>query len=318
MQNTDCCHSCDDSCRTKVIDVLGVPVRVKNYICSPDGVNYCRKDSDIKLALAVCPVMFCPAGCPFCIAKNTGSSKRIDIEKFSRVLRALKAEDLVQRIKITGGEPFYDVPFLNEVISLVFEVFGRDFELSVSTNGVHLDRIFEISGLERIESIHISRHHYDDGINRRIFGGFNAPGKDELKEIVSSVSFRDIFVYNCMLLKDFINSPGEAHKLLDFAIETGVPKVGFMECSPVNEYAVANAVPVESVINDDDGSLLFTRGFYDYEFCRCRDGVYLSADGSIEEFYARSTNNDICSYSRCLTFDAENHLRDGYGGNIII
>ncbi|MBR3439118.1 MAG: radical SAM protein [Clostridia bacterium] len=318
MPNTDCFQSCNDRNRTCTVTVLGKPVTVKNYICSSDGVSYYKKDDDIKLSLAVCPIMFCPGRCPFCIAKNTDSNKRIDIERLSKVLYALKEENRIQRINITGGEPFYDVVFLNEVVNLIYEVFGFDFELSISTNGVHIERIFEISGLEHIEAIHISRHHYDDAINRTIFGGFNAPGKEKLKEAVDSVSFKDIFVYNCMLLKDFINSREDVHKMLDFAIETGVPKVGFMSCSPVNEYAAEQTVPFESVINDEDESLLFTRGFYDYEFCRCRDGVYLSEDGSIEEFYARSTNNDKCKYSRGLCFDADNHLRDGYGGNIIV
>ena len=91
-----------------------------------------------------------------------------------------------------------------------------------------------------------------------------------------------------------------------------------MSCTPVNAYAKEQAIRYEDVINDGDPSLLFTRGFCDYEFCRCRDGVYVSDTGSIIEFYVRSTNSDGCKYSRGIVYDADDHLRDGYCGNVIL
>ena len=233
-------------------------------------------------------------------------------------MRKLKAEDRIRGIKITGGEPFYDVGLLNEVVSVLYEIFGYELELSISTNGIWLDQIHRIKGLEHIEAIHVSRHHYDDAINKKLFGGADVPSGDKLKEIVSTISFKDVFVFNCMLLKDYIHSPKEAHRFLDFTIKTGIPKVGFMTCSPINEFAKQQTIPYESVIKDNDASLLFTRGFYDYEFCHCRDGVYVSPSGEIVEFYGRSTNTDGCQYSRGLVYDADDHVRDDFCGNVIL
>ena len=317
MQNTNCCLSCDES-RTRTINILGKPVIVKNYICSEDGVNYKKKPENVQLQMSVCPTSFCSGNCPFCIAKDIKSKRKLDINKFTDVMMRLKAEDRIRGVKITGGEPFYDVGLLNEVICVLYEIFGYELEVSISTNGIWLDQLHRIRDLEYIEAIHVSRHHYDDEINKTLFGGADVPSGEKLKEIVSTVSFKDVFVFNCMLLKDYINTPEEAHKFLDFTIKTGVPKVGFMTCSPINDYAKRQTIPYETVIKDNDPSLLFTRGFYDYEFCHCRDGVYASPNGEVVEFYGRSTNTDGCKYSRGLVYDADNHLRDGFCGNVII
>ena len=318
MQNTNCCPSCKEADRTRVIDILGKPVRVKDYICSADGIRYLKKPENIQLQLSVCPTSFCPGHCAFCIAKETKVHRSLDIRKFRKAMELLKAEDRVRGVKITGGEPFYDVKLLKEVVAVLYETFGTELELSISTNGMGLEHIHEIPHLSRIEAIHVSRHHYDDSVNRMLFGGAAVPDASRIKEIVRSVSFPDLFVLNCMLLKGFIDSREEVHRFLDFSIGVGVPKVGFMDCTPINPFAEEHRISYEDVIRDEDASLLFTRGFYDHEFCHCRDGVYASPEGDVIEFYGRSTNTDGCKYCRGLVYDADDHLRDGFGGEIIL
>lgn len=300
-----------------MIEILGKPVRVKNYFCAKNGDGYPKKPEPIQLQLSVCPTSFCPAGCSFCAAKNTVEKRFLDPAKFAGVMNRLKAENRVRGVKITGGEPFTDIELLNEVISILYGIFGYGLEVSISTNGMGLDRLHDIRDLPYLESIHVSRHHYDDSTNRMLFGGADVPSGRMLKEIFASVPYPDLFVYNCMLLKDYIGSPEEAHRFLDFAIASGVPKVGFMTCSPVNPYAERQTVPFDAVINQRDPALLFTRSFDDYEFCHCSDGVYASADGEIVEFYGRTTKMGRYSYSRGLVYDADDHLRDGFGGNVI-
>jgi len=319
MQNINYCQSCKSGEKIREINILGKPITVKNYICSADGINYKEKPENIKLQLFVNMLTFCPANCRFCVAKNTKQQKKIDIDKFKSVMKLLKAEDRIRGIKITGGEPFYDIDLLNEVISAIYDIFGYETEVAISTNGTGLENLKKIKDLEHIETIHLSRHHYDDNVNRELFGNIkNIPDKKLLKDIIGSVSYKDIFVLNCILLKDYINSPEEAHKFMDFAIDIGAPKVGFMTCSPVNGYAKEQSIPYEAVIKEDDPALLFTRGFFDYDYCHCSDGVYSSEDGRIVEFYGKSTKMEDYAYCRGLVYDADDHLKDGFGGNIIM
>ena len=317
MPNTGLCRSCDAVVKTRTVNVLGRELKLKNYVCSPDGIHYRQKPEDIRLQLSICPTSFCEAACPFCIAKNTWQKQFADPGKLEECLKRLRDENLVRGVSFTGGEPFTDVKLLNDIINLVYKTFGNSIEISVTTNGTNLHRMHEIEMLSYLEALHISRHHYDDRVNAALFG-VRVPTKEELSEILHSVSYRDLFVLNCMLLKDYIGTQDDVHKFLDFAIEVGAGKVAFMACTPVNDFAKAQTMDHTAVLRADDPSLLFTRGFQDFDFCRCQDGVYASASGEIIEFYGRSTNAGNCEYCRGFVYGADNHLRVGYDGEIIL
>ena len=316
MQNTSC-QPCCDAPPLRRVTVLGKELLLKDYICSADGVHYACKPEQIKTQLSICPTDFCAASCFFCIAKNIRSTARIDLKKLEYVLRRLKDENIVRGVSITGGEPFTDVKLLDETITLVFDVLGQGTEISLNTNGFALHRMHELRGLERLDALHISRHHDDDEINNHMFG-MKMPGHEELRRILRSVSYRDLFVLNCLLLKGGIATPEDAHRFLDFAIDVGAGKVSFITPTPVNDDVAVRRVDYSQVLRPDDPALLFTRGYTDYGFCRCQDGVYASKDGQIIEFYGRCTTPADCHYCRGFVYGADNHLRIGFGGEIIL
>lgn len=316
MQSTSCPPFCNAP-RVRSAKVLGKELPLKDYICSTDGVHYPPKPETVRLQLSICPTDFCAASCPFCIATNTRSTARIDLKKLETVLLRLKAEDLVRGVSITGGEPFTDARLLDETITLVFGVLGPDTEISLNTNGFALHRMHELRALDRLDALHISRHHDDDGVNSRLFG-MKMPGRDELRRILHSVPYRDLFVLNCLLLKDGIATPEDAHRYLDFAIDAGAGKVAFITPTAVNAYTAQQRVDYAQVLRPDDPALLFTRSYVDYDVCRCQDGVYASRDGRIIEFYGRCTTPSECSYCRGFVYGADNHLRSGFGGEIIL
>ena len=300
------------------IEILGKTVPVKDYICSRDGGPYLRKQGGCKLQLWICLTSYCAAACPFCIANNTSEKRFLDLHRLENVLRGLKEADVIRGISITGGEPFTDIRFLDEAVRLVFEIFGYEMEVTISTNGTGLKNMHKIRDLSHLDVIHVSRHHYDDAANRRIFG-ISVPDAEELRECIASVSYPDIFVFNCMLLRSFIGTPEEAHRYMDFAIRMGVPKVAFISGSKINPYTEREAMDYEEVLRADDEDLLFTRGYRDYGICRCQDGVYMGPEGRIISFYGRCTKTmESVPYVRGLVYDAENRLRAGFGGRVIV
>ena len=309
------CDGCGFS-RTRQIDILGKKVMVKNYICSLNGEPYRKKPDDIKLQLSITPTEECGCGCSFCAARCSMQGRRIDTAKLERVLKELAGKKLIRGISITGGEPFSDVTLLNEVIEMCFDICGEDAELSINTNGNGLDKLDRIERLPLVESIHISRHHYLDDVNAELFHG-KVPTGDEIKETVSGIAFKDIFVFNCLLLKDYIGSREEAYKFMDFAIEVGVPKTGFITAMEVNDFTRKQRVSFEDIITEDDRQLVFTKSYRDFDSCRCRDGVYSSPKGGIEEFYGRQTLPGNPGYVRTLVYGADNHLRTGFLGEVI-
>jgi len=318
MQNTNSRQCSEQPPRTREIELFGKRITCKNCNCSRDGGPYTQKPEQIKLQLSICPTAYCPGKCPFCIAyPGINSRDRLDLKKLENALRQLGERKIVRGVSITGGEPFYDVPLLNRVVNLVFDVLGEHTELSLNTNGMAIERMHELDRLSYIDAIHISRHHYDEKTNSLLFG-IPMPSNEELKRALHSVSFRDIFVFNCMLMKDYIGSADEAHRYMDFAIEMGAAKVSFITGTPVNDFVRRQAVSYDDVLRGDDPQLLFTRSYRDYEFCSCHDGVYVSPRGEIIEFYGRCTGLKSFPYVRGFVYDADDHLRTGFGGEVLL
>ena len=296
MKNTGCSACSEDFERTRVIELLGKPLRLRAYGCAPTGGDYVIPEGPLKVQLTLMPTTYCPAACPFCIAAPHDRRDAMDL----RPLEALLP----------------DVARLDRIVSMVFDVFGHDMEITLDTNGMGLHHLQEIRELPHVDTVHISRHHYDDEANFRIFGTRAVPTAAALRRAIGGISYKDLFVMNCMLMKDHIGTPEAVRRYLDFAAGLGAGKVAFITATPVNGFARAQAVRFDDVISRDDPSMLFTRGFHDFEWCRCQDGVYCSGNGLIE-FYGRSTDARACDYCRGLVFGPDNRLRSGFGGAVI-
>lgn|GEM_PF-1183495 len=297
----------------KEVNIFGKSVRLKNYGCSQDGGPYPEKEMPLKMKLSICPTQFCAGGCPFCVAAKTISRKGfLDIEKLRTALLELKRSEIVSNISITGGEPFTDVIILNEIVEMIFEIFGLEIQLSINTNGIGLGELSKIKKYLFIDTIHISRHHYDDDINRRYFN-LDVPTEEELTEIVGGVKDKRLFVFNCLLLKDGIGTKEEAKKFMEFADRVRVPKVGFVTVMPINPYTEMNRVSYRDVLDREDPEILFRKCFTDFEYCHCTDGIYAAESGRIVHFYGRETEFGGPDYARGLIYTPDNALRTGFG-----
>ena len=298
--------------RSAEFKIFGKTIRAKNYHCSVNGAPNREKKRPLKLQLSICPTMYCPGHCPFCSAPGSNERAFLDIKKLEFVLRELKAAEAVRGISISGGEPFTDTGLLNEIITLIFDLFGVEMEIGINTNGSGLDRLHEIKRLSYLDTIHISRHSYDDRRNEKYFKT-PVPTGSRIAEIVGTCYDPKLFTYNCLLLKDGIGTKEEMIKMLEFAAETGVPKVGFITPMPVNDYARENRVFYRELFDKKDDSMLYTVAYSDFDYCHCMDGVYVSKNGTLVEFYGRETVYGTRDYVRGLVYGADNVLRTGFG-----
>ena len=302
--------------KSREICVLGMPLRVKNYVCAPNGGSYREKPEHVRLQLSVVLTEACDARCPFCIAQSSRSSGELDPERLRGVLEQLKEEDALRGVKITGGEPGLNIPLLDAALRAIFDVCGSGMEVSLSTNGTAVPRLKELRDLHRLESVHISRHHWDDRVNNRLFGR-TVLSAEALRGALEEIGIPDLFVLNCLLLRGAVATPEDAHRYLDFALQTGAGKVAFITADPVNTWTADRRIPFGDVLREDDPSLLFTRGFRDFDLCRCQDGVYVSPAGKLIQFYGRHSENRACGYCRGLVYGPDNLLRDGFGGRVL-
>ena len=315
MPNSDF-FACSDGERSRTETLLGREVPLKSYVCSPDGRHYRPKEGRIRLQLSIVLSRLCDARCPFCIAAPTEDPRALEMTALEKTLRLLQKEDRVRGISITGGEPFLHPELLDQTVSLIFRIFGYAMEITLDTNGTGLRHLSRIRELSHVDTVHISRHHWLDEKNEALFGR-PMPTAVELRRTVSSVGIRDLFVLNCMLLRGFVETPEDARRYLDFAIDLGVSKVSFITGTPVNDYVRERRVLYEDVLRAEDPSLLFTRGYADHGFCRCQDGIYASGQGKLIEFYGRHSEPGGCGYCRGLVLEPDGCLRAGFGGPVL-
>ena len=304
---------CEGFSRTAELTLFGKQFRVKNYKCSINGGCYQEKKKPIKLQLSICPTYYCGGHCPFCVAAGMTDKKGfLDIAKLEKALTELHSLDVVRGISLTGGEPFTDIVLLNEILEMIFEIFGIEMEISINTNGSGLEKIFDIKKYDLIDAVHISRHHYDDERNRAYFNT-EVPAGGAIREIVRNANDPKLFVYNCLLLKDGIGTKEEMVCFLEFAGETYVPKVGFVTPMAVNDYTEINKVSYTELFDRSDDRLLFTSKYQDFDYCRCGDGVFVTGDGKLVEFYGRETTYGTPEHIRGFVYGPDNVLRTGFG-----
>lgn len=313
MRNTGCSTCCEAAPTLRRVRVLGATVTAKGYTCARNGGPHEAVAGPVKLQLSILPTNYCPCACPFCIATDTDDRSKIDLARLEGTLAALAAEGVVRGVSITGGEPFVDVPLLDRLIRMLFDLFGTDLEISLNTNGMGLERLREIRDLVHVDAVHVSRHHWDDAVNRALFGGGPVPDAAALRRAIASIPYPELFVLNCMLLKDGVGTVDDVHRFLDFAIDLGAKKVSFITGIPVNDYVRRQAVDYLDVLRADDPALFMTQRFMDYGWCRCQDGIYCSGDGRLIQFYGRKGDSTGCDYVRGLTCAPDGVLRTGFG-----
>lgn len=318
MKNSCSCVMCDGSPvpLTRTMTVLGKPLTVRNVECSPDGVAYSLQPPHRQLMLTLLLTQWCPAHCPFCIAGDHSGKKHIDLAQLEKVLRALKSEDALNYIAISGGEPMSEPQLLDETLSLIYEIFGAKLMVGVTSNGMNLFKVPTLKHLMDLDRFRISRHHSDDARNRQLFS-FDVPSAAELKELISGIKADDLFAVNCLLLRDWVGSHDAVKKQLDFVGELGPALAAFITPNPVNEFAKEQGVDFHKIMRFDDPDLLFTREYHEQDTCHCRDGVAVTSSGRVVEFYGRSNRPGGEDYVRGLVYTAEDELRAGYGGQLL-
>ncbi len=254
----------------------------------------------------------CNAHCLFCC--NAGSkelSSTFDIPKLMTVIHELRDHHIcVNRINITGGEPSTVSPLVNKILASIEDEGFDDIHVHLNTNGL-LQQSQELMRHPRWDSISMSLHHYDISklnelynckISEKAFS-FEGINKQKLNS-------------SCNLIKGYIDNAKEAHKMLDFNLELGIPRIGFVALMKVNDFCRENFVDLEDIHLDTIPHVYFTKSMNRGSNCKCSNYLY-NKDLRILEIYMRNYSNPkYCESS--LVYDGK-YLRQGFHqDNIII
>lgn len=292
------------------IEIFGEKIKIKNYACSSIKNEFNKQKMKLNLYIG------CNAKCKFCSNREMQDMGKLDLEKLEYVLKYFNERQLLNRISITGGEPTLKLDLLNDVANLIYKVIP-DATVTINTNGNNLRELVNLDVIDKIEGIHISRHHYEDKINEKIFGAAVA-NEEDIKYVMGNVKNKKILRLNCLLMKNNIDRIEEVEKYLEFASKLGIFRVGFVSLMKINDYSIENFINFNDIFKKEIMNPKTFVHFYDTNICECINGVYISKEGKFTEWYARMTKELDCEYTRQFVYTSNNKLTTGFGKEIII
>jgi molybdenum cofactor biosynthesis enzyme MoaA len=291
------------------MDVFGNAIKIKRVGCNSFDEPGQPVEPSVNLFVKV--TKGCNAHCLFC--SNAGASvpnTPFDVSKLFEIIGLLLASGInVNRVNITGGEPSVVSGLVERILLKMNEPDYSDIHLHLNTNGL-LPQSQELMRNPRWDSISMSMHHYDTARLSELYGcriaesAFDFEGID-MQKLNSS----------CNLVKGYIDNAEEAHKMLDFTLDLGIPRIGFVALMKVNDYCREHFVDLEEIHLESIPHVYFTRSMNRGSDCKCSNYLY-NKDLKILEIYMRNyANPQYCESS--LVYDGE-YLRQGFHENNII
>lgn len=240
------------------IDVLGVKVMKRVVSCHPDAVL----TGNFKLIVHVTDG--CPGRCKFCCNKSSGFS--LDVEKFKRDFIEIEKKCTIDEVFFTGGEPTLYWDKIKECLTVIKQ------KVTIHTMGMFLDRI------DVPINVSLSRHHWDHEENERILG-VKLP-----KNYLSRFKYLDKTNLACNIIKGHVDNEIDMRRVLDLAMDNGIPLVGFIGLMPINDYSKDNGIRIPQFTGND---VLPYRAFcYKKGSCQCSNYCY-HRDSKFQLFYFR-------------------------------
>lgn len=292
-----------------LIDFRGKCISVKEFDCQLGNQPKARIAPFVNLFVKV--TKGCNAKCLFC--SNAGAlevQSPFSIPKLIDIVKGLKESGVrVGRVNITGGEPSVVSPLVENILSGMSAPETSDVHMHLNTNGL-LPQSQELMRHPRWDSISMSLHHYDTKKLSELYGcsisesAFGFEGIN-LQKLNSS----------CNLIKGYIDNAEEAHKMLDFNLDLGIPRIGFVALMKVNDYCANHFVGFEDIHLESIPHVYFTKSLCRGSDCKCSNYLY-NRDLKILEIYMRNYSNPhYCESS--LVYDGE-YLRQGFHQDNII
>ena len=307
----------------RTISIFNKNIPVRKYGCK----NWNREEPLFievpRVNLFVQVTNLCNANCAFCIYHGD-NYHLFDIEKFEMILKELcdRKDFEIGKLNFTGGEPT-----LNKTVNLdvLVDICKRNIdwtrkpEVTLNTNGFHLESI--VRNQDFLDCVGLSRHHYDDKINKDIFRTYKVPSSNELKNLISSLDNPGILQFRCNLIKGHIDSQEKMFCYMDHVLELGGFDCGFVTLMPNNNFCNKHQVDFQSLIQNSPNIIQVNQWSRfqspkNTPYCQCANYVYSNDYGQMCKFYARHFCNNS-NTDGVLVFDGK-FLRHGFGGEIII
>lgn len=291
------------------MQIFGKDILIKNVGCNL--FDEPGKPISPSVNLFVKVTKGCNAHCLFCSNAGTvAPSSNFNIDKLIEIIYELQAKNIiVNRVNITGGEPSMVSPLVIELLQRLEEKDFDGIHVHLNTNGL-LRQSQLLMTHPRWDSISMSLHHYDLDKLSKLYG-CNIPANAFEFEEVDKQKLN----VSCNLIKGYIDNAEEAHKMLDFALEHGIPRIGFVALMKVNNYCREHFIDMEEIHFEEIPHVYFTKSMNRGYNCKCSNYLYNKGLKILEIYMRNYANPQYCESS--LVFDGE-FLRQSFHQNNII
>ena len=298
----------------KTINLFGHDIIVRDTLCSTNRDDLKKVEPSLRLYIKLTDA--CNADCLFCANRESRDFGNLNFRKLEFVIRYLLEKGLLHGISITGGEPMMNPDKMNSLLNLIYSI-DPDMEVAISTNGYNLRSFLDMEHVNKLESIHISRHHYDDEVNYSIFGSRDVASTEDIIVLQEGLDDKRIININTLVMKDYIDDLREIKKMLNYVGDVGVYKNGFVSLMRCNQFSRDHFINFNDIFKALDESFYLGHHFYNGEYCECVDGVYLTDNQKIVEFYARMVKECQCPYTTQLVYTSDNKVTAGFGKRLL-
>ena len=293
----------------RYIELFGKPIAVKSIGCNHKNCPGGPIPPSVNLFVKV--TNGCNAHCSFCSNAGAKGTSGFDLKNLFLVIDELqKQQIIINRLNITGGEPSCVPERVKQILRRMDEDAYQDIHVHLNTNGL-LPQSQELMKLPRWDSISVSLHHYDTTKLSEIYAtsipesALNFEGIDMMKVNAS-----------CNLIKGYIDSTEEAQRIMDFCIDKGLLRLGFVGLMPVNDFSKNHFVALDELHLSNIPHCYFTESKDRGKDCKCSNYMY-NRHLKVLDIYMRHYANPHY-FESSLMYDGE-HLRQGfYSKNIII
>lgn len=298
-------------------NVFGKDINMRDYLCSTNKDEYPLK-ANPSLRLYVKVTDDCNAKCKFCVNESSKDNGKIDIIKLEYVIRYLYEKGLLHGVSLSGGEPMVYPDTVNDIIQMVYRI-DPNIEVQLSTNGLNFRKLLEFDNVNNLESIHLSKHHYDEEINQSIFHSRKVASEDDIIYVQEGLKDKKIININTLVMKGYIDSLKEIKAMLNYVGRLGIYKDGFVSLMKCNEFARDRFINFNEIFNNLDKNFFLSHHFYSKGYCECVDGLYLTDQAKLVEFYARMVKEceDCDKQVTQLVYTSHNKVLSGFGGKVI-
>lgn len=288
--------------------LFGHPIQIKTLGCRHDDEPAIPIPPSVNIFVKV--TNGCNAHCRFCSNAGVKHVNGFNIDKLHAIIEeSLNAGLTVNRLNITGGEPSLVVARVEAILKMMEIKEFQSIHVHLNTNGL-TPEAQSLMKNERLDSTSVSLHHYDRFMLSEIYDidipehALMFDGIDMMKVNVS-----------CNLIKGYVDSTHQAHRMMDFCLDRGFTRLGFVGLMPVNDYSREHLIPIDVLRLEDIPHCYFTESQNRGNVCKCSNYLY-NKDAKLLDIYMRHyCNPQYCESS--LMFDGE-YLRQGfYKDNII-